>query len=29
MDILQSDTDYTLAPYVEGVGAVQAWLPAQ
>lgn len=29
MDILQSDTDYELAPYVEGVGAVQAWLPVQ
>ena len=29
MNILQKDTDYTLAPYVEGEGAKQAYLPAQ
>lgn len=29
MEILQDDTDYTLAPYEEGKGAVQAYLPAQ
>ena len=29
MDILQKDTDYKLSPYVEGEGAVQAYIPAK
>jgi len=29
MKILQKDTDYSLAPYVEGLGAEQVYLPAQ
>lgn len=28
IDLIQQDTDFVLAPYVEGIGAVQAYLPA-